>query len=221
MCGAGGGAGKVRVGWRGYGRRREHCWFSGCMGVPREGVWGRQWGTGQGGFLQDEDHLLLQAVEGLVEAGQHPLVVVVVVERGRLHGQHVLVVQGVELPEAAHVLLLRLIPLLVWGEKPWKTPTAAATSLVAHPHEQPARGTDTRRGRGGWRGGDEAGRVVPGQAGGPGQSHTSPCTGMLLNCSTVSQGCNPQFCPAPQGPGWAVPMPPTPGPLPGPGSGHP
>ena len=90
----------------------------------------RQWGMGQAGLLQDEDHLLLQAVKGLVEAGQCPLVVVVVVERGRLHGQHVLVVQGIELPEAAHVLLLRLVPLLVWVERPRKTPTAATMAPV-------------------------------------------------------------------------------------------
>lgn len=113
---AGDGAGKARV----AGGRREHHRFSGAMGVPRSG----QWDVGRPGLLQDKDHLLLQAVERLVEPGQHPLVVVVVVERGCPHSQHILVVQGVELPEAAHVLLLCLISLLVWGERPWKAPAA-------------------------------------------------------------------------------------------------
>lgn len=75
------------------------------------------------GLLQNKDHLLLQAVEGLVQGGQRTLVVVLVVQRSRLYSQHILVVHGIELPEAAHVLFLRLFPLLVCREMPWETPS--------------------------------------------------------------------------------------------------
>lgn len=75
------------------------------------------------GLLQNKDHLLLQAVEGLVQGGQRVLVVVLVVQRGRLHSQHILVVQGIELPEAAHILFLCLFPLLLCREMGWETPS--------------------------------------------------------------------------------------------------
>lgn len=93
------------------------------------------WAAGQAGLLQDEDHLLLQTVEGLMQAGQHPLVVVLVVQCSCLHSQHILVVQGIELPEAAHVLLLRLVPLLVCGEKLWKTPSTSPVPALGQGSE--------------------------------------------------------------------------------------
>lgn len=143
---------------------------AGCR--AQDGQWSMGWAGGQGGLLQDEDHLLLQTVEGLMQAGQHPLVVVLVVQCSRLHSQHVLVVQGIELPEAAHIFLLRLVPLLVCGEKLWKTPTASTSPV-------PALGQGSE---------GEGWERVPGQAGGQSLEWLHCDTGMLLIHSAESQG---------------------------------
>lgn len=160
----------------------EHCLFWGAMGVPRgwkwggsraeDGQWGKGWAVGQAGLLQDKDHLPLQTVEGLMQAGQHPLIVVLVVQCSCLYSQHVLVVQGMELPEAAHILLLCLVPFLVCEERLWKTPTASTSPVLA-----PGQGSEGE----GW-------ERDPGQAGGPSLGWLHCDTGMLLTNTMVSQG---------------------------------
>lgn len=65
--------------------------------------------------LHDVGHLLLQAVEGAEHGGQHVLEVVGVVHLRRPQSQDVLVVPGVELPQAPHVPVFGLLPLLPCG----------------------------------------------------------------------------------------------------------
>lgn len=115
------------------------------------GQWGKGWAAGQAGLLQDKDHLLLQTIEGLMQAGQHPLVVVLVVQCGRLHSQHILIVEGMELPEAAHILLLCLVTLLVCGERLWKTPTTGTPPAPTPGQGAEGEGWERDRAWGGYR----------------------------------------------------------------------
>ena len=62
---------------------------------------------------QDAGHLLVQVLQGLKQAGQHELVVVLVMQLCRPHAQHIAVVVSKELPQAAHILVLGLVTVLV------------------------------------------------------------------------------------------------------------
>lgn len=63
---------------------------------------------------QDVRHLLVQVLQRLEQARQHELVVVLVVQLCGPHTEHVTVVVSEELPQAAHVLVLGLVTVLVW-----------------------------------------------------------------------------------------------------------
>lgn len=63
---------------------------------------------------QDAGHLLVQVLQGLKQAGQHEPVVVLVMQLCCPHAQHVAVVVSKELPQAAHILVLGLVTVLVY-----------------------------------------------------------------------------------------------------------
>lgn len=72
--------------------------------------------------LQDACHLLVQILQGLQQARQHELVVVLVVQLRGPHTQDVAVVVGEELPQAPDVLVFGLVSILVWqvGGEGWE-----------------------------------------------------------------------------------------------------
>lgn len=63
---------------------------------------------------QDAGHLLVQVLQGLKQAGQHEPVVVLVMQLCCPHAQDVAVVVSKELPQAAHILVLGLVTVLVY-----------------------------------------------------------------------------------------------------------